>query len=113
MSERCSHPLSTGGLFMKQVQRALAFTRSVLLLAFAAACADQPTVPRMAVDDESAASAAGAANGRSPRDVPAVRIDLPPAPRPWDSDPAALSQAVFAGSGYAVVAFKEPGSARA
>lgn len=98
---------------MIRVKQALAFSRSVLLLAFVAACADQPVTPRIAADDESAASAAGAANGRSPRDVPEVRIDLPPAPRPWDTDPAALSQAIFGGSGYAVVAFKEPGSARA
>ncbi|HEX6912638.1 MAG TPA: S8 family serine peptidase [Longimicrobium sp.] len=42
-----------------------------------------------------------------------MRIDLPPAPRPWDGDPAAMAQAVAAGGGYAVVAFKEPGSARA
>jgi subtilisin family serine protease len=45
--------------------------------------------------------------------VPAVKIDLPPAPRAWDRDPAALAQAVANGGGYAVVAFKEPGSARA
>lgn len=86
--------------------------RSVLLLAALAACVDQPVVPRIAADYE-APSAAGAAGGRLPRDVPAVRIDLPPSPRPWDGDPAALAQAVFAGSGYAIVGFKEPGSARA
>jgi hypothetical protein len=84
----------------------------VLLLAAVAACADQPVAPNAAAEDASLASAS-AAGGRSPRDVSAVQIDLPPAARPWDSDPAGLKQAIFAGSGYAVVAFKESGSARA
>lgn len=93
-------------------QRALAFVRSALLLGVVAACADQPVSPSAAADDESPASFS-AAGGRSPRDVPAVKMDLPPAARPWDNDPAALAQAVAGGGGFAVVAFKEPGSGRA
>lgn len=98
---------------MIQVKQAVAVSRSLLLLALAAACADQPVSPRAAADRAATASASAAVGGRSPRDVPAVQIDLPPAPRRWDRDPAALAEAVAAGGGYAVVAFKEPGSARA
>lgn len=96
---------------MQRAKQALLFARSVLLLAIVAACADQPVTPDMQSND--ASFSAASAGGRSPRDVPEVRIDLPPTARPWDTDPAALSQAVFAGGGYAVVTFKEPGSARA
>lgn len=84
----------------------------LLLLGAAAACSDLPSSPGFPTPDgESAPSFS--ASGRSPRDVPAVRIDLPPAPRAWDRDPAALAPAMVAASGYGVVAFKEPGSARA
>lgn len=97
---------------MVQVKQAVAFARSVLLLAAVAACSDLPSSPdNPAAGGESTPSFNAAS--RSPRDVPAVRIDLPPAPRPWDGDPAALAQAVSSVGGYAVVAFKEPGSARA
>ncbi|HEU4457217.1 MAG TPA: S8 family serine peptidase, partial [Longimicrobium sp.] len=89
----------------------MAFAKSVLLLGMVAACADQPVIPRTADADASAPSLA--AGGRSPRDVPEVRIDLPTAPRKWDGNPAALAEAIAAGEGYAVVAFKEPGSGRA
>ncbi|HEU4562618.1 MAG TPA: S8 family serine peptidase [Longimicrobium sp.] len=95
---------------MKQAERGFSRARSVLLLAALAACADQPVTPRPTGD---AAAPSLAREGKSPRDVPAVRIDLPAAPRAWDHDPAALAQAVSNGGGYAVVAFKEPGSARA
>ncbi|HYR10100.1 MAG TPA: S8 family serine peptidase [Longimicrobium sp.] len=97
---------------MKQVQKAVAVARSVLLLAAAAACSDLPVSPGLPLENgESAPSFS--AGGRSPRDVPAVRIDLPPAQRSWDRDPAALEQVVASVGGFAVVAFKEPGSARA
>ncbi|HEU4884605.1 MAG TPA: S8 family serine peptidase [Longimicrobium sp.] len=95
-----------------RAKQVAAFTRSLLLLAAAAACSDLPVSP-------ATPSAAGepapsfSVGGRSPRDLPAVRIDLPPAARPWDRDPAALATAVSAVGGYAVVTFKEPGSARA
>jgi subtilisin family serine protease len=98
---------------MSGSQRALTFVRSVLLLAAVAACADQPVSPGASPADPSLSAASSSAGGRSPRDVPAVQIDLPPAARPWDSDPNALAQAVAGGGGFAVVAFKEPGSARA
>ncbi len=39
-------------------------------------------------------------------------MDLPPAPRPWDTSDVALVAAVAAESGHAVVAFKEPASSR-
>jgi subtilisin family serine protease len=97
---------------MKQVQKAVAFARSLLLLAAAAACSDLPVSPvTPAANGESAPSFS--VGGRSPRDVPGVRIDLPAAPRAWDRDPAALEQVVSSAGGYAVVAFKEPGSTRA
>jgi len=45
-------------------------------------------------------------------DIPAVPVELPPHPRPWDTDDQALVEAVAAGDNHAIVAFKEPGSAR-
>jgi Subtilase family len=101
---------------MLQFKRVVAFTPAVLLLGLVAACADQPLTPGAAPSATAGAdplASAAAAEGRSPRDVPAVQIDLPPAARPWDSDPAALAQAIHGGAGYAVVVFKETGSARA
>jgi len=95
---------------MERVQRAIARTVPVLLaLIAAAACSDMPVSP--AAGGASAPSFDVA--GRGPRDVPAVRIDLPAQPRAWDGDPAALKPAIVVAGGYAVVAFKEPGSARA
>jgi subtilisin family serine protease len=40
-------------------------------------------------------------------------MDLPPSPRPWDTDASALADAVTAGNGYVVIAVKEPGSSHA
>jgi hypothetical protein len=95
-----------------RAKQAVAFARSLLLLAAAAACSDLPVSPGIpSAGDES--TPAFNVGGRSPRDVPAVRIDLPPAARPWDGDAAALATAVSASGGYAVVTFKEPGNGRA
>lgn len=96
---------------MLRAKQAVAYVRSVLMLAAVAACADLPVTPNPASGGEPAPSFS--ASGRSPRDVKAVRIDLPPAARPWDGDAAALEQVMAANGGYAVVAFKESGSARA
>ncbi|HEU0014185.1 MAG TPA: S8 family serine peptidase [Longimicrobium sp.] len=95
-----------------QVKHAVARAGAAALVALLAACSDLPVSPRGEQEAETAAPAL-AASPRAPRDVPAVRIDLPAAPRKWDNDPAALADAVAQGGGYAVVAFKEPGSARA
>lgn len=38
-------------------------------------------------------------------DIPAVDMDLPPSPRPWDTDDAALVEALAEEDGHAVVAF--------
>lgn len=97
---------------MLRAKGAATFARSMLLLVTAAACSDLPVSPGVPAAGGGSAPLLSAA-GRSPRDVPAVRIDLPPAPRRWDGDPAALAEVVAAGGGYAVVAFKESGSARA
>jgi subtilisin family serine protease len=96
---------------MQHPRRAAALARCALLLAFAAACTDQPLSPRS--DPAGAEAPTFSAAGRAARDVPAVRIDLPPAARPWDTDAGALAQAVGAVGGYATVGVKEPGSARA
>lgn len=96
---------------MSHLKRAITSIRCALLLGVVAACADQPVTPSASAGDASAPALS--AGGRAPRDVPEVRIDLPPAPRAWDRDPAALARAVETGGGYAIVAFKEPGSARA
>lgn len=77
-----------------------------------AACSESPT-------NDSASGQARqpyftvAARTGGPLDVPEVRMDLPPTPRTWDTSDVALVAAVAAESGHAVVAFKEPGSARA
>ncbi|HEU0014183.1 MAG TPA: hypothetical protein VFQ45_10890 [Longimicrobium sp.] len=84
------------------LRRIPASTPALLLLALAA-CSDLPSTPRAAADGHASAPARQAPE-RTPRDVPAVRMDLPPAPRPWDGDPTALAHAVAQGSGYAVVA---------
>jgi len=55
----------------------------------------------------------GATRTGGPLDVPEVRMDLPPEPRPWDTSDAALVAAVAAESGHAVVAIKEPDSGHA
>jgi subtilisin len=108
---------------MRAVQAfALVFSASLL-----AACADQPLNPGASHGE--AWSPPGTLAGRAPRDVPEVRIQLPPVPRPWDRSPAELARALSAlstrpssaslrgdglvGSVYAVIAFKEPGSPRA
>jgi hypothetical protein len=49
---------------------------------------------------------------QSPVDVPAVQVDLPPSPRPYDTDDSALVAALRAQGGYAVIGFKLPGSPR-
>jgi len=46
-------------------------------------------------------------------DVPAVTIDLPAEPRPWDNSDEALVEAVRAANGLVSITFKEPGSPRA
>lgn len=47
------------------------------------------------------------------QDVPAVTMDLPPSPRPWDLDDGALVEALEKQEGHAVIAFKASASARA
>jgi len=47
------------------------------------------------------------------QDVPGVRMDLPPEPRPWDTSATALEEAIAQQDGHATVAFKAPDSARA
>lgn len=46
------------------------------------------------------------------RPVPAVMVQLPPAPRPWDTSGAALVSRIRDGEGRATVAFKDPASTR-
>ncbi len=74
----------------------------------AAGCSDEPA---SSLGSETAAGLV--AGPSSPIDVPEVRIDLPPTPRAWDSDDAALAEAVARGNGIVIVGFKEPGSRRA
>ncbi len=77
------------------------------VLALIAGCSEQPTNPAANQPPLSASRVA------SPMDVPAVKMDRPPKPRAWDTSDAALVAAIAAESGHAVIAFKEPGSARA
>jgi subtilisin len=80
--------------------------------ALAAGCTDAgaPLEPSDAGNTEGAGFAAAAADVR---DVPAVTMDLPSVPRPWDDDDGALANAVQGAGGHAAIAFKEPGSPRA
>lgn len=43
-------------------------------------------------------------------DVPALHIDLPPEPRPWDNDLDELVAALAAEDGHAIIGFKAPAS---
>lgn len=92
----------------------------VSLAALLGACGDQVIAPH---GDANPLVSIG---GRVPLDVPEVRIQLPPTSRSWDRSPAALASRLAgdvrslraAGDGevtkaYAVIAFKEPASARA
>lgn len=70
-------------------------------------CADEPTALRPGLP-QPLSSVANAV-----QDVPAVTIDLPATPRPWDTSSVALALAITAGEGRAVIALKNLGSARA
>lgn len=76
------------------------------------ACSESPTNDSASRQARPPYFTAAARTG-GPLDVPEVRIDLPPAPRSWDTSDVALVAAVIAESGHAVVAFKEPASSRA
>ncbi|MGD8240715.1 MAG: hypothetical protein PVH68_19350, partial [Armatimonadota bacterium] len=47
----------------------------------------------------------------APINVPEMAVDLPPHPRPWDTDDAALVEAVRQAGGMVTIGFKEAGSA--
>jgi len=83
--------------------------RATWLTVFVAACTDStPTAGPLL----SGRGSSGAVDAPQFRDVSGVEVPLPPWGRAWDTDDQALVNAVAAGDGYAVVAFKEPGSAR-
>lgn len=82
-------------------------TATALLLA-AQACSDDPTRP----GTERGSTAGVLGRGQVAVDVPALQINLPAEPRPWDVDDAALVQALGAQEGNAIIAFKAPTSAR-
>jgi subtilisin family serine protease len=74
------------------------------VVALLAGCSEPPTNTSPPIS---------ARRDKNPMDVPAVRMDLPPKPRAWDTSDDALVAAIAEESGHAVVAFKEPGSGRA
>jgi subtilisin family serine protease len=76
------------------------------LALFAGACSDQPIQP----PNEPLISFPLFSEGVGLVDVPAVDIDLPLEPRPWDNNDQALIDAITAGEGIAVIAIKDPGS---
>ncbi len=86
-------------------QRVLSAALTLVVLG----CSDEPTNAPVASDQRSW----GSVGSLSPVDVPAVVMDLPPAPRPWDTDDSALVRALVEAGGYAVVGFKAPASSRA
>lgn len=87
------------------MRRVLALFSSILI--GLVACSDGPTegIP-------ASGSPASAPMSMQVGDVPAVTMDLPPEPRPWDTSESALAAAVAEQDGHAVIAFKEPGSMR-
>lgn len=46
------------------------------------------------------------------RDIPALEVDLPPEPRPWDTDVKVLRDSIAAHDGQAIIAFKASDSQR-
>jgi len=89
-------------------------TRSVVTFLMSGAaiavsgCLDQPTTPTPDTPQQAWLSAIPT----QARDVPAVEIDLPPEPRPWDTSDAALVDAVAAEDGVVIIGFKERNSER-
>ena len=79
------------------------FATAAIVILVAAACADPPAATPMCPP-----RFLGQA-----QDVPGVAMDLPPAPRPWDTSATALEEAIAQQDGHATVAFKAPDSARA
>jgi len=88
----------------------LRLTQIVTIMGAAAlfgACSENPATP------DSNRPPISALRNRTPIDVRRSRWIAPPKPRAWDTSDAALVAAIAAESGYAIVAFKAPGSARA
>lgn len=83
---------------------------TLMALSVLTACSDLPSPPT--ADGDAAALRSGIPAAQV-QDVPAVTIDLPPEPRPWDTSAVALEQAIAEEDGHAVIAFKTPASPRA
>lgn len=82
----------------------------LFLMAFPLGCYDEPE-PTEAVQLGTAASNVVAAMGEL-HDVPAVMMDLPPQPRPWDTSAVALEDALAEADGHATVTFKARAASR-
>lgn len=88
-------------------KRAIEKVLRVVVFGAAVAACSEPTTSSPAARPRGISSAAS--NG-APLDVPEVRMDRPPHPRPWDTSNVALAAAIAAQDGHAVVGFKEAGS---
>lgn len=85
----------------------------VLSFFFASACADELTPPTESeVSGEAESLTTHPALQQEITDVPSVEMDLPPSPRPWDTDPQALVPALEQNRGRASIAFKRPSQPR-
>lgn len=80
---------------------------AVLLAMYA--CAEQPTLPEPGDVPRTAVTGGFGAL----QDVPAVTMDLPAEPRPWDTDDAALVAVLEEQEGHAMIGLKLPASPRA
>ncbi len=83
---------------------------TLMALSVLTACSDLPNPP---IADSDVAARLSGMPAAQVQDVPAVTIDLPPEPRPWDTSAVALEQAIAEEDGHAVIAFKTPASPRA
>jgi len=91
---------------IRSVQRSAVAAAALVALI---GCTDRSTLPAVTEGSRIAnATAFGAL-----QDIPAVTMDMPRVPRPWDSNDAALVSVLEQEDGHAIIAFKVPTSARA
>jgi len=84
-----------------------------ILLAFTTlqACSDDQVQP-FGPEEQGHDVVSGFALSTELQDVREVRVDLPPSPRPWDSDDEALERVVAEAKGMVTIGLKDPVSAR-
>jgi len=84
----------------------------VFFLCGSSACSSEPTNPMFQEDPSENPQMAlqEVSPHRAMFDVKELRMDLPPSPRPWDTDPMALLSAVAEARGRGMIGLKSPAS---